>query len=270
MSKTSSSVCLSDASAGAMFVKSLDRPESIRTAGHRAHFGINLIRHARLPVRLLSPNCKNRLAVSSVIVDAIQISSSLSTDCHKDDYPHSHSDETTSVLTDDTTPVEKKVHFALLQTEELEPNPLYLLDDETCASLWYSEHERSSMKFRRDQALYFTSDSKDWRDGMNAIIHFCSQAIPLSSYDVEDVKEKAKLVLPRYRGLEVHGLPELSTLRRKHVKRVLMHMARIPKKMPQELRDRMVAARSMEYSRPCTILARILAEADAVEAVRSR
>jgi hypothetical protein len=135
MNKTGTSLCLSDANTGVIFVNSLDRPESIRTAGHRAHFGINLIRHARLPVRFLSPNSKKRLAVSSVIVDAIQISSSLSTDCHKDDYPHSHSDESTSILTDDTTPVEKKVHFALLQTEELEPNPLYLLDDETCAGL---------------------------------------------------------------------------------------------------------------------------------------
>jgi hypothetical protein len=256
---SNSTLDLCKVNARAIIARSQDR------AGHRAHFGINLISKAGLPVRLLSPNSKEKFSVSSVIVDAIQIVTCPSTECHEDGVCWPKIDEA-SVSTTDTTPVEKKVRFNLLQTKEFEPNPLYLLDEKAIAALWYSDAERKSMKFNRDDALCFASDNQDWRDEMDALIQFCTQAIPELTYHSDDLKEKAKSVLPEYRGLEVHGLPKLSAMRQKHMNNVLVYSARIPKKMPEDLRGRMVAARSLQYSRPFTIIALILAKADEAEA----
>jgi hypothetical protein len=259
MSTTNPSFDLSKAITDA---KHHDSPESVRMAGHRAHFGINLIRTTSLPVRLLSPNSKKRFSVSSVIVNAIQISTSPSTECCED----KHRSDTTSVATVDTIHIEKKVHFDLLPTEEFEPNPLYLLDDETIPALWYSDDDYKSMKSNRDIALSSVSDNQNWKQCMDILIHFCVHVNLQSTNDPVSLKEKAKSVLPEYRGLEVQGLPILSAMRRKHMNSVLMHVSRIPKKMPEDLRDRIVAARSLEYSRPFTNLALILAQADAREA----
>jgi hypothetical protein len=266
MSNTNSSLDHSNDHTRAKTAKPNDRQESVQMPCHRSHFGINLISRAGLPVRPLWPNSKKRCSVSSVLVDAIQVSTHPSTvDCHEDNDCCPQIDDATSVSTTDTVPAEKKVHFDLLQTEELEPNPLYLLDDETIEALWYSNDERKSMKLNRDNALCFGSDNEDWRDEMKSIIHFCNQAILRSTYEPEDLKERAKPVLSQYRGLEGHGFPQLLAMRRKHMDSVMMHIARIPKKMPEELRDRMVAARSLQYSRPSTILALILAQVDAAE-----
>lgn len=264
MMRDCSNSSLDKPNAGGAVVKPHDLSELSRTDGQRAHFGIKLVRKPALPFNLWSPNHKKRQSVISLIDDAIQISTSPVRDVDVDSASCHQSDETASVSTIETT--QKKVNFDLLRTEEFEPNPLHLLDDETIAAAWYSDDERLSMKFNRDNALGFGSDNQEWVDGMNALIHFCYQAIPQSTYDPEDLKEKARTILPKYRGLEVHGLPPLSAMRRKHMSSVLMHIARIPKKIPDDLRDRMVSARSLQYSRPFTLLALILAQADAEEA----
>lgn len=245
--------------------KQIDQDDTDRSVNERARFGIRLIRRANLPAYLLSPSSKKKHNIASVIADAIQISTS--DDHEEDDCCRKLEDENPSVRTIDTTPVDKTVNFDLLQTEEFDAS--YDLDDETIADGWYSDDERMSMKFNRDNALAFGEDNQEWIDSMNSLIHYCNYAIPQSTYDPEELKEKAKDLPAKYRGLEVQGLPQLSAMRRKHTNSVLMHVARIPKKMPEDLRDRMVSARSLQYSRPLALLALILAQADAEEARRS-
>ncbi|KAG7338636.1 hypothetical protein IV203_020740 [Nitzschia inconspicua] len=244
-----------------MATKPYGLEESSRPANQRHRFGFRLTRIPNLPVSLFSPKSKKTHTVTSVLNDAIRISSP---DLCNTDY--CLNDDKSSVVTIATTPVKKSVNFDLLQTEEFGTNPPYILDDETIATLWYSEDERMSMKFNRDNALDSGLEKKEWIDGMNTLIHYCNQAIPQSTYDPEDLKGKAKALVPTYRGLESHGLTQLTALRRKHMNSVLEHIERIPKKIPKDLRDRMVSARSLQYSRPLTLLALVLAQADAQEA----
>ncbi|KAG7338647.1 hypothetical protein IV203_020731 [Nitzschia inconspicua] len=235
--------------------------KSNRPANQQHRFRIRLTRKTNLPVSLISPNSKKTHSVASVINDAIHISSS-----QLSNKGCSLHDDVSSVVTTATTHVEKRVSFDLLQTEEFDTNLSYVLDDETIATLWYSEDERISMKFNRDNALDSGLEKKEWIDGIKNLLHYCNQAVPQSTYDPEDLRGKAKALLPKYRGLEAHALPQLTAMRRKHMHSILMHIGRIPKKMPEDLRDRMVSARSLQYSRPLTLFALVLAQADAQEA----
>ncbi|KAG7371874.1 hypothetical protein IV203_018016 [Nitzschia inconspicua] len=135
-------------------------------------------------------------------------------------------DDTSTVVAVATSPAEKNVNFDLLQTEEFDTNPSHILDDEMVAKLWYSEDERMSIKLNRDNALDFGLQKKN--------------------------------------GAKGTGISWTSTVNGSASK--AHEQRRIPKKIPEDLRDRMVSARSLQNSRPLTLLALVLAQADAREA----
>jgi hypothetical protein len=89
------------------------------------------------------------------------------------------------------------------------------------------------------------------------VIMRCNQ-----SYTVHDMDAEVSLIHDEIRGVETNVAPILNHLRRKHSQAVLHYMHRIPQHFNLHLRQRMLASRSMQLSRPLTIFAYVLAQAD--------
>jgi hypothetical protein len=85
----------------------------------------------------------------------------------------------------------------------------------------------------------------------------------------DELQQGVLLILPMVeasmRGLEIDLAPGLREIRRTYQREVLKCADRLPQNLNRDLKDRMLATRSANLSRPLRMLARVMGEADAVE-----
>jgi hypothetical protein len=168
---------------------------------------------------------------------------------------------TTSSCSDDTVSCSRRrVSFRPCRNEIIPAEQQCLTDEEIENAWWNKKHNADAIILYRNQVrACFKNDENSVKE----LAHVVSMCYKSSSDQLEDM-ETAKSMFPMdIRGLESEVAPMLKTSRRKHSEGVLQYVHKIPKHLPADLRERMLSARSMQYSRPFKILAHVIGEADA-------
>jgi hypothetical protein len=151
----------------------------------------------------------------------------------------------------------RTVTFDESQNQIISPD-LHGRTEEETQSAWWSgdDYYQFCIEYRqyvRDCREY----RSDWIEDLMCVIKRCN-----ASYNVHDMEAEVFLIHDEIRGMETDVAPVLKHLRRKHSQAVLQYMHRIPKRFNLHLRERMLAARSMQLSRPLTIFAYVAGQAD--------
>jgi hypothetical protein len=197
-----------------------------------------------------SSSTSTRSVVDRILHQAVHISTSTS------------SLSTTSSYSDDADSCSsrRRVSFRPCRNEIFPAEQQCLTDEEIENAWWNKKHNADAIILYRNQVrACFKNDEESVKD----LAHVVSMCYKSSSEQLEDM-ETAKSMLPMdIRGLESEVAPMLKTSRRKHSEGVLQYVHKIPNHLPADLRERMLSARSMQYSRPFKILAHVIGEADA-------
>ena len=180
---------------------------------------------------------------------------------------HISLDDDATVSTSASTAVssDTKVSFDTSQNEEVPANEEHALTDDVIAACWWSEDERRRFKANKDSALQVchVNEKHKWKGAMQSLFDFCNHAPLHFNWSQDDLQAKASTVSGAdFRGLETEGASSLTGMRKKHASNVLTYTARVPKRLPQDLRDRMISARSLQYSRPHMLFAQVMAQVD--------
>jgi hypothetical protein len=156
------------------------------------------------------------------------------------------------------TPPSRKIRFDLCRNQTFPAESHCLIDDEIRAAWWTSRDCENATMVYTQQVINCLSDHPDAVEDLQHVISLCNQS---SSDTLEDKDAHSQIPLLA-RGMEADVAPVLKTSRRKHANAVMDYAAKIPKQLPSDLRDRMLSARSLQYSRPHKILAHVLGQAD--------
>ena len=161
-----------------------------------------------------------------------------------------------------STSKQKVVQFNL-QFRALPTELPFGLSEEEVENCWWAQpdFEYSLNTYSNEVRSYRHKNEEVVRDLLQ-VVSLCNQACSGSLGD--DSMEMAWSLIPMAtRGMEADIVPMLKTSRVKHSKTVLGFCKQIPKHLPPALKERMLSSRSMQYSRPHAILARVLGQADA-------
>lgn len=164
-----------------------------------------------------------------------------------------------------TASSDKKVYFDTSHNQEIAANEEHYLTDEICGNCWFSEEQRAFMKINRDADLQDCNEEEKERfsEALKQLVHFVHHAPVHYHFTQDDLRAKASTVSTTdLRGLEIEAAPLLTAMRKKHAANVLAYTERVPKRLPQDLRNRMVSARSLQYSRPHMLFAQVMAQVD--------
>lgn len=99
----------------------------------------------------------------------------------------------------------------------------------------------------------------DWIEDLVLVVRSCNRS---ASFDPHEMDVEVSLIRHEIRGMEADVAPVLKYMRKKHSQAVLQYMDRIPKHFNTHLRDRMLAARSMQLSLPLSLFAFVVGQAD--------
>jgi hypothetical protein len=156
------------------------------------------------------------------------------------------------------TPPSRNIRFDLSRNQTFPAESHCLIDCEIRAAWWTPRDFESATMVYMQQVINCLSDHPDAVEDLQRVISLCNQS---SSDTLED--KDAHTQIPLWaRGMEADVAPLLKTLRRKHANAVMDYIGKIPKQLPSDLRDRMLSARSLQYSRPQKIFAHVLGQAD--------
>ncbi|KAL3922797.1 MAG: hypothetical protein SGILL_002010 [Bacillariaceae sp.] len=237
----------------------LSKLKNIMASDHQVpkiNLGTTMIRQTVSSISASSTDKRNGSStITSLIADALHIIDT------RQDQSQCKDDEVTvaSTVSSSSFHVGKKVRFDT-SLNEMIANEEHCLTDEICAAAWYNEEERRSMKSKREIGQ---SEEKEWKQSLSQVLEFCDHAPLHFNFTEEDLQEKAKSVFEtEFRGLEGDTVAMLTSMRRKHSSNVLTYTDRVPKKLPQDLRDRMIATRSLQFSRPQLLFAQVMAQID--------
>jgi hypothetical protein len=235
------------------------------TAGQRARKGMKMLRQTPRMASRIVPT-KTNSTVQSLIADAINITTSQPTESKDDDdtcsivttsshFARTHSDEFLS---------NKEVRFNLSQNKTFERNPEHYLTEDIIKDCWYSNEERMVIKAAQQCILMmsFEDEHKKWQSDMQHLVQFCYQVPPTFRFTDRIMESKFQSIQSQFRGLECKAIAQLGNLKRKHLRNVLDYTSAIPSKLPSEVRDRMLAQRSIQFSRPFQLIAQVMAGAD--------
>ena len=158
-----------------------------------------------------------------------------------------------------TTPMKKEVRFNTAENQVILPS--HRITEEEIENSWWShkEYTASLQNFRVGiQRLYDTQ--QDSVNKLNHVVSLCNQAS--SDTSLEDPTARF-LIVPECHGMEADLTPAFKCSRKRHSAVVLQHLQNIPSHFPEDLRQRMLSARSMQLSRPHKVFARVLGDANA-------
>jgi hypothetical protein len=163
-------------------------------------------------------------------------------------------------------PRKKRVRFDVvdnygrIKTSEAFSNHPRIDNNSLC---WWNRHDRSRFIDESNQAIKVFRHSN-----LEKVRHYlhvyerCSQA---PSHSASDFLEKATVCLPsEVRGLEWGIAPSIKTHRREHMEHVLDAQGQVQTLKNASFRERIIANQSLRSSRPSKIMARLLAEGDAM------
>jgi hypothetical protein len=159
-----------------------------------------------------------------------------------------------------TTPMIKEVRFNTAQNQVILPPSQGLTEEEIETSWWSHEEFSASLQKFHVSIQRFYDTQKDSVENLNYVVSLCNQAS--SDTSLEDAPAAKFLLVPECRGMEAEFTPALKSSRRRHSAIVLEHLQKIPSHFPEDLRQRMLSARSMQLSRPHKVFARVLGDAN--------
>jgi hypothetical protein len=157
----------------------------------------------------------------------------------------------------------RKVRFELSQTQIIPTELPHGLTDEDIENAWSTPKDwEDSITIYHNEVIACQRNHEEFIRDLVHVVSLCYQSSSDSLGD--DDMERAQSLIPMIaRGMEADIAPMLKTSRRKHSEAVMEYVHKIPKQLPSDLRERMLSARSMQYSRPHKVLARVLGQADA-------
>jgi hypothetical protein len=157
-----------------------------------------------------------------------------------------------------TTPVKKEVRFNKAENQVIPPS--HGLTGEEIGNSWWSHKEVSVsvQKFHVGIKRFYDTQKASVKK-LNYVASLCNQASSDSS--LEDATARF-LVVPECLGMEADLTAALMSSRARHSAIVLEHLQKIPSHFPEDLRQRMLSARSMQLSRPHKVFARVLGDAN--------
>lgn len=159
--------------------------------------------------------------------------------------------------------VTKRVGFNLHLNRIIAAETTPLSEGEIVDCWWTSQEYKAAAEQSCNEAVSLIENCDASVQLLLNIISYCNQ----SSCDQPDDRNNFALSLSQSglsRGRESDAVPVIKKLRNKHRDAVLQYVNRIPKHLKPDLRERMLSARSIQFSRPHKILARLLGEADAL------
>lgn len=165
---------------------------------------------------------------------------------------------------DETHPplAKKRVYFNLHLNHEIEADSASPLSDDEIEQAWWRPRDyKASADLYSKEVRSYIENHKNSVDDLIEIVSQCNQ----SSHDeLNERIEYSFCASSIPRGAESDLAPVIKLLRCKHRDAVMGYVNKIPKHLKPDLRERMLCARSIQYSRPHKMLARLLGEADAL------
>jgi hypothetical protein len=155
----------------------------------------------------------------------------------------------------------KCVRFHLDLNNEIEPDSTPLSNDEIAQSWWRPHEYRASVDLYSKEVRSYVENHEESVSELLSIVSQCNQS------SCDELNEKSRdsfCESSAPRGAESDVVPVIKFLRSKHRDAVMGYIYKIPKHLKPDLRERMLCARSIQYSRPHKMLARLLGEADAL------
>ena len=159
--------------------------------------------------------------------------------------------------------VTKRVGFNLDHNRIIPAEGSVLSEAEIMRCWWTSQECKTAAASYCNEARSCIENSADSVQMLLEVLSHCNQ----SSSDQPENQNNFSVYLSESklpRGMESDAAPAIKRLRHKHREAVLQCVNKIPKHLKQDLQERMLAARSIQYSRPHKIFARLLGQADAL------
>jgi hypothetical protein len=219
---------------------------------HRLKRGLSFLNNSSLPV-----TCPSRgSCTSSLINDALQVSSLRGNSGIPDDV---------AMISNPHLSVKRSVHFDLSRNTSHQQVGLGFISEGERLAAWYTREEYKAMIVNVRKAVNACHESqKEWVDDMvRRVISPCNQS-QSNRLDEMELQSAVHSMRSDYRGMEAGMVPLLCVMREKHKAKVLDYMKAVPSTLPQDLRERMVAARSLQFSRPHKLYAEVAGFADAL------
>jgi hypothetical protein len=169
---------------------------------------------------------------------------------------------------DESAPISttKCVNFNLRLNNEIEPDSTPLSDEEIQQSWWRSHEYRAAADLYSKEVQSFIENHEESVSDLLSIVSKCNQS---SCDELNEQLGNSSLESSLPRGSESDVVPVIKLLRFKHRQAVIEYVNKIPKHLKPALRERMLCARSIQFSRPHKMLARLLGEADAISCQQS-
>lgn len=157
----------------------------------------------------------------------------------------------------------KGVRFCL-DKNQIIPRTEHSLSPEDIESCWWTPEERETAKQSYQDEVRKCQNSED--ESLETLLHTINQCNQCSSdhltHQDNAVRCIAQSTIPR--GLESDVATISRQLRRKHNRAVLEYTQKIPKQLRSDMKEQMLAARSLQFSRAHKILARIFGQVDSI------
>jgi hypothetical protein len=158
-------------------------------------------------------------------------------------------------------PLERKIRFDLSSNQAIEADPEGLTEQEIKYCWWNRLEHYQSVEALKQEIRAFFREQEDSLKDMVQLVSTCNES---SSDDLDDLAAATAMIPLNARGMESELLPMLKSSRKRHSESVLDCVNKIPSHLQPDLKDRMLSARSIQYSRTFKILARVQGEADAL------
>lgn len=218
--------------------------------------------------------------------------------CHIDADPPLRSPETTPVRPQRKKTLARKkpsprnpkvsVHFALPPTTRSRGNdendetdndvslpyhlPLDIFTDEELESGWWTKEETrlnyknaksKSLQFRDSITASTEAELATLSEDFNELFRLCNETSSVSKVAAAECNRSISKIPDDCRGLERIIHPLLSSYRAKHVQHLLQIQSKIPAKIDQSNREKILCVKSLQTSKPCRMFAKYLGYRDA-------
>ena len=159
----------------------------------------------------------------------------------------------------------RRVHFDFEATHVVESDLDGGLTDEDIANAWYDDDEWNDMYYVHDYDMAEAEHAYQWQDDLMNVVLMCQQVgrMPAGRALEHSIICLAQPDASAQRGFEAEFMPVLVGCRDRHRAQVLNFYDRIQHKhLSPELKDRLLASRSIQFSQTHNFFAQIIGQVD--------
>eukprot|EP00529_Nitzschia_sp_RCC80_P031585 CAMPEP_0113458728 /NCGR_PEP_ID=MMETSP0014_2-20120614/10073_1 /TAXON_ID=2857 /ORGANISM="Nitzschia sp." /LENGTH=364 /DNA_ID=CAMNT_0000350263 /DNA_START=97 /DNA_END=1191 /DNA_ORIENTATION=- /assembly_acc=CAM_ASM_000159 len=160
---------------------------------------------------------------------------------------------------------QRRIHFDFEATHVVESDLEGGLTEEDIANAWYDDDEWNDMYYVHDYEMADAEHAYQWQDDLMNVVLMCQQVgrMPAGRALEHSIICLAQPDASAQRGFEAEFMPFLVECRDRHRAQVLDFYDRIqPKHISPELKDRLVASRSIQFSQTHNYFAQIIGQVD--------